>query len=355
MPELPVDLRSDTVTRPTEGMRRAIAGAEVGDDFRGEDPTVRALEQEVAGLLGHEAAVFVPSGTMGNNVALRALASPGSEVLVDHECHVVWYEMGALAALGGIQTRTFTSRRGIITPDVLADQLSVDPVGTNVNGDNYDRVRTAAVAIENTHVRSGGRAWRLAEMDALSSYLGGLGVALHCDGARLWNASVATGTPLDEYGRRCSTLSVCLSKSLGAPVGSLVVTDAARAERARALRRQLGGTMRQAGILAAAGLYALRHHVERLAEDHARAAMLARCLAEVAPSRVDVGSVETNIVLFEVRSANTFVAGVRAAGVLIGAITPTTIRVVTHLDVDDAQVARAAEVLRRLLAEDARP
>jgi threonine aldolase len=333
-------------------MRRAIAAAEVGDDFRGEDPSVRALEEQVAAMLGHEAAVFVPSGTMGNNVALRLLADRGSEVVVDRQCHVVSYEMGALAAIGGVQTRTFASERGMVTPALLAPLLSVDPEGPDANGGNYDRARTAAVAIENTHVYSGGRAWRLAELDGLATYLTAVGVALHCDGARIWNASVATGTPLEDYGRRCTTLSVCLSKSLGAPVGSLVVTDAARAEKGRRIRRQLGGTMRQAGLLAAAGTYALQHHIERLAEDHRRAAMLAQSLSEVAPARIDLSSVETNIVLFEVQAANAFVAQARAEGVLVGAISPTTVRVVTHLDVGDDEVGHGAEVLRALLEKD---
>jgi threonine aldolase len=352
MVSLPIDLRSDTVTQPDDGMRRAIYDAEVGDDHRGEDPTMRALEEHVAAILGHEAAIFVPSGTMGNNIALRLVATPGTEVLADTECHVVSYEMGALAAIGGIQTRTFVSRRGTVSPAALAPLVSVDPDGPNANGDNYARVTTSAVAIENTHVRSGGRAWRLGEVDALADFLGASSVALHCDGARIWNAAVATSTPLFEYGRRCTTLSVCLSKGLGAPVGSLVVTDAARAERARALRRQMGGTMRQSGLLAAAGLYALRHNIDRLTDDHARAAMLAKRLAEAAPTAVDLTAVETNIVLVEVGTSNSFVARARDEGVLVGAISPTVVRVMTHLDVDDEQVGRAAEILAKLLEQD---
>jgi threonine aldolase len=354
MPEPAVDLRSDTVTRPTRGMRTAMADAEVGDDHHGEDPTVRALEEEVAGRLAHEAAVFVPSGTMGNNIALRLLAEPGTEVLADNESHVVSHEMGALAAIGGIQTRTLVSDNGILRPEVVAGQLRVDPPGPGSNGSNYSLVTTRAVAIENTHVRSSGRAWRLGDIDALVRITGEVGVALHCDGARIWNASVATGIPLEEYGRRFSTLSVCLSKGLGAPVGSLVVTDTERSLRARALRRQLGGAMRQSGVLAAAGIYALHHHLERLAEDHARAAALAGRLAEVAPERVRAERVETNIVLFEVNAANGFVAEARAQGVLVGAISRTTVRAVTHLDLTDEGVATATDVLCSLLERDVR-
>jgi threonine aldolase len=348
----PIDLRSDTVTRPSEGMRRAMYNAEVGDDHRGEDPTMRALEERAADILGHDAAVFVPSGTMGNNIALRVVAERGTEVLADSECHVVSYEMGALAAIGGLQTRTFASVRGVITPGALEPLVSVDPAGPNVNGDNYARVPTSAVAIENTHVRSGGRAWPLADVKALAEFLRDLSVAFHCDGARIWNASVATGTKLAEYGRLHTTLSVCLSKGLGAPVGSLVVTDGERAEQARVLRRQLGGTLRQSGVLAAAGLYALEHNIERMAEDHANASFLARRLAEAAPASVDLSSVETNIVLFEVRAANTFVARARAEGVLVGAISSRVIRAVTHLDAPTSQVTTAAAVLAELLRQD---
>ena len=309
----PVDLRSDTVTRPTKAMRRAIADAEVGDDHYGEDPTVRMLEEEAAAMLGHQAALFVPTGTMGNNIALRLLAEPGTEVLADNDSHVVSYEMGSLAAIGGIQTRTLINDGGVLRPSAVAAQLRVDPLERSGKGSNYAMVTTRAVAIENTHVRSGGRPWRLPEIDALVDITGPVGVGLHCDGARIWNASVATGIALDEYGKRFSTLSVCLSKGLGAPVGSLVVSNADNIDRARLLRRQLGAAMRQVGIIAAGGLYAIRHHIDRLADDHRRAKELAAALAEAAPGCVDPTSVETNIVLFEVADANDFVARARDA------------------------------------------
>jgi threonine aldolase len=352
MPDAPIDLRSDTKTRPTPAMRAAMASAEVGDDWFGEDPTVRALEEEVAGLFGHEAAVFVPSGTMGNNIALRLLAEPGTEVIADNESHVVTYEMATLATIGGIQTRTLASAGGILPPAAVAAQLRSDPSGPTGGEYNYDMVETRAVAIENTHVRSGGRAWRLEEIDAIAELTGPVGIALHCDGARIWNASVVTGISLGDYGSRFATLSVCLSKGLGAPVGSLVVTSAERALRARSLRRQLGGAMRQCGIIAAGGLHALHHHLERLADDHRRAGELARALAARAPERVDPEQFETNIVLFEVREANTFVAEAARQGVLVGALSPTTVRAVTHLDVDDADVRAAGETLGAMLARD---
>lgn len=348
----PVDLRSDTVTRPTEGMRAAMAAAVVGDDHYGEDPTVNALEAQVAELFGHESAVFVPTGTMGNNIALRLLAAPGTEVLAEEEAHVVTYEMAGLAALGGVQTRTIPGSGGVFDPAALAPRLRVDPPGPNSSGDNYAMVATAAVAIENTHVHSGGRAWTLAEIDAVAAVTGPLGVPLHCDGARIWNAAAATGTPLSEYGSRFATLSVCLSKGLGAPVGSLVVTTAENEVRARAMRRQLGGAMRQVGVLAAAGIYALDHHLERLSEDHRRAHELAEALAEMAPGRVINRPTPTNMVLLEVSQANVFAHELAERGVLVGALTPTVLRFVTHLDLTDESMAYAAEVIRRLLAEE---
>jgi threonine aldolase len=334
-------------------MRHAMAVAEVGDDQYGEDPTVRLLEEEVAGCFGHEAAVFVPSGTMGNNIALRLLADPGTEILAGNDSHVVTYEMGALAAVGGIQTRTLVDDGGILLPAAVVPQLRVDPEGGGGDGTNYSMVETRAVAIENTHVRSGGRAWRLAEIDALVAVTAPVAVALHCDGARIWNASVATGIHLDEYGSRFATLSVCVSKGLGAPVGSLVVSSAQNARRARSIRRQLGGAMRQSGILAAGALYALHHHLERLVDDHRRAAMLAERLHEVAPDRIHADRVETNIVLFEVLDANRFVADAAERGVLVGAISSTTVRAVTHLDVTEQQIRAAGEVLSGLLEKDA--
>ncbi len=349
-PDRPVDLRSDTMTRPTPGMRAAMAAAEVGDDQYGEDPSVNALEAEVAAMLGKEAAVFVPTGTMGNNIALRLLAEPASEVLADEDAHVVNYEMGGLAAIGGIQTRTVHSERGVLDPAVVATQLRVDPPGRNHHGENYHMVPTRAVAVENTHVRSGGRSWTLEAIDALRAVTAPVGVSLHCDGARIWNAGLATGTKLEEYGPRFETLSVCLSKGLGAPVGSLVVTSADREARARYLRHQLGGAMRQSGVLAAAGSYALHHQLQRLEDDHRRAGELAAELAEAAPGCVVNWPVETNMVLVRVAEANVFAARLAEAGVLTGALSPTVLRLVTHLDVDDADIAYASEVIRRLLA-----
>jgi threonine aldolase len=326
----PVDLRSDTVTRPTDAMRAAMAAAEVGDDVYGEDPTVVALEERVAALLGHEAAVFVPSGTMSNQICLRLLVPSAGELLCDADAHVVTYEHGGAAQHGGIQSRTVPG--GLMTAAGVAAELRRPGWGT---------VPTAAVSVEQTHNRAGGAVHPLPVLQQIREATAAAGVLLHCDGARLWNAAVATGVPLEAYGRLFDTLSVCLSKGLGAPVGSLAVCDAARAEEARVLRKRLGGGMRQAGVLAAAGLFALDHHVERLAEDHARAGALARALG--------AGPVDTNLVLLSVPDARGAALAAAEQGVLVSAMGPQVLRLVTHLDVTDDDVTRAVEVLSPLL------
>ena len=330
----PVDLRSDTLTRPTAEMRAAMATAEVGDDVYGEDPTVRALEERTADLFGHEAAVFVPSGTMGNQVCLRLVVPPAEELVCDADAHVVTYEHGGAAQHGGISSRTVPG--GLMTAAVVEPYLR--PAG-------WGTVVTRAVSVEQTHNRSGGRVHPLADLVALRELTTAHAMALHCDGARIWNAAVATGTDLAEYGRLFDTLSVCLSKGLGAPVGSVVVTDAARATEARVLRKRLGGGMRQAGVLAAAGLHALEHHVERLAEDHRRAREIGAALG--------VDDVETNIVPLELDGTGwdgpRLAAAAREQGVLLSVVGPHRVRLVTHLDVDDAGAVRAAQVVSDLL------
>ncbi|CAN5256603.1 low-specificity L-threonine aldolase [soil metagenome] len=328
-----VDLRSDTVTRPTPGMLAAMVEAPLGDDVYAEDPTVNTLEAEVAELFGHQAALFVPSGTMGNQICLRLLAEPGQEILCDSEAHIVTYEMGAAAALFGLSTRTVLGERGRFELDAYVPQVRpADP----------HMVRTALIAVENTHNRGGGAVQPIAELKALRAYADDAGVAVHCDGARIWNAHVASGISLAEYGGLFDTLSVCLSKGLGAPVGSVVVADAERIAAARVLRKRLGGGMRQAGVLAAAGRYALAHHLDRLAEDHARALSLAMALGAEPP--------DTNIVVLTVDGdARALAAAARDEGVLISVVSPTRLRLLTHLDVDDDGVQQAAHVLRDLL------
>ena len=329
----PIDLRSDTVTRPTPGMRKAMAAAEVGDDVYGEDPTVNALEARVAELLGKEAAVWVPTGTMANQIALGSLAGQGEEIICDRNCHVVNYEGGAISALWGVQSLVVDGPRGIFTADAVRSALR------SSQGDHDPRQKV--VAVENTHNRGGGSIWPLAQLEAVADVAHGAGLAVHMDGARLWNAHVATGIPLLKWVEKADTVSVCLSKGLGAPAGSLVATTRERVKKVRRLRKRLGGGLRQAGVLAAGGMYALDHHLQRLSDDHESARKLAASVpfAWHAP--------QTNILLADVSDAPALVAAAKREGVLIHAVSATRIRAVTHLDFPLAQVEEAAARLRR--------
>ncbi|MGR7028026.1 threonine aldolase family protein [Geodermatophilus sp. URMC 62] len=330
-----IDLRSDTVTRPTPGVRRAMAEAEVGDDVYGEDPSIRALEERVADLFGHEAALFVPSGTMGNQIGMRLVCEPGQEVLCDAEAHVVTYEMGAAAAVFGISTRTVVSDGGLLDADALLAQVRPS--------DDWHLTATAAVAVENTHNRGGGRVQPLGQLQRLWDASRERGFAVHLDGARIWNAAAASGEDLATYGRLADTASVCLSKGLGAPVGSVLVASAERIAAGRLWRKRLGGGMRQAGVLAAAGLYALEHHLPRLAEDHEHAQVLAKRLG------VDPATVETNMVVLDDVAAPVVAEAAKARGVLVSQVSAHRIRLVTSLEVDRAAVDRAGDVLAALL------
>ena len=332
-----VDLRSDTLTRPTPEMRRVMAEAEVGDDVYREDPTVNALEERVAELLGHEAALFVPSGTMGNQIGLRLVCEPGQEVLGDADAHILTYEMGAAAALFGLSSRTVVSDGGRLSADQLIGQ--VRPHG------DWHLTATAAVAVENSHNRGGGLVQPLAELERLFTWSRTAGVNVHLDGARVFNAHVASGVPLSTYGQLADTASVCLSKGLGAPIGSVLVSSAERIAAGRLWRKRLGGGMRQVGVLAAAGLYALDHHVERLAEDHGHARLLADRLG------VDPATVETNMVLVQGVPAPAVAEAAKAQGVLVGQVSADRIRLVTHLDVDRAGIEHAAKVLTQVIAD----
>ncbi len=337
-----IDLRSDTVTQPTEGMRAAMADAKVGDDVYGEDPTVIELERRIAELLGHEAAVFTPTGSMANQLGLRLLVRPGEELLCDSDAHVVRAELGAAAAVSGITTRTWS------TPGSRLDSAKAAAMMRPDAGPHL--VSTTAVAVENTHNFGGGTVAPLAEIERLRELTTAAGVAMHLDGARLWNAHVASGVPLATYGQLFDTVSVCLSKGLGAPIGSGLAASAERIAEARVWRKRLGGGMRQVGVLAAAGLYALDHHVRRLADDHERAHRLAVACADAAPGCVDPKGVETNIVVLEVADAPGLVARCHDLGLRIGALDPTHARALTHLDVTDEDVDRAAKALAAALA-----
>jgi threonine aldolase len=336
-----IDLRSDTVTKPTPGMREAMAGAEVGDDVYAEDPTVNALEARVAALFGHEAALFTPTGSMANQIALQLQVPPAEELLCDADAHVVTYEIGAAAAIGGISTRTWSA---------VGANVDVDTVAAMIRPAGFHAVPTRAIAVEQTHNRGGGGVIPLETLRALREVADAHGLGLHCDGARIWHAHVAEQVPLATYGALFETMSVCLSKGLGAPVGSLVISSTERIARARLIRKRMGGGMRQVGVLAAAGDYALTHHVERLAIDHERARRLGEALAPFGV--VDAAAVRTNIVPLDLTTSSidalALGAAARERGVLVSVLGPRVARLVTHLDLDDAGVDRAIEVLTEL-------
>jgi threonine aldolase len=335
----PVDLRSDTLTAPTPAMRRAMAEAEVGDDLWRGDPTTARLEAAVAARFGREAALFVPSGTMGNQICLRLDAPPGTEVLAHEDNHIFWYEAGAAGWLSGIQLHALAGPRGQLDPAAVAARLRTAVYG----------VPTAAVAVEQTHNRGGGVVMPLGVLRELRSLTTGAGVRLHCDGARIWNASVASGTPLATYGGLVDSLSVCFSKGLAAPVGSAIVGDRELVEAARAARQLLGGGMRQSGVLAAAALVALETMVERLADDHANARATAEAVAAAVPGSVEPAGVETNIVLLASAAFGTdgpgLVERLAGLGVLAHATDPDRVRLVFHYEVDADDAERAAKAV----------
>jgi threonine aldolase len=343
-----VDLRSDTVTRPTPPMREAIARAAVGDDVFGDDPSINRLQETVAALLGKEAALFVPSGTMANQIAVNLLTAPGDEVLIGWGAHVMCFEGGAAAALSGVQFQALGERAPILGVFAAAD------VAAAIQPDNPHHPATRLVCLENTHNRAGGRVYPQAAIRAIAEVARARGLALHLDGARLWNAHVASGVALPELAAPFDTVSVCLSKGLGAPVGSLLCGSRALMARALRRRKMLGGGMRQAGLLAAAGLYALEHHVARLKDDHEHARHLAEALARQPGVAVDPSRVETNIVMWDLTpdaplDAPTFVERAARLGLLLHAAGPRRLRAVTHLDVDSAACARAAELAHEVL------
>lgn len=346
MSEFRADLLSDTLTTPSEGMRAAMAAARVGDDVFGEDPTVLELQERVAGLLGHEAGLFTPTGSLANQLGLRLHVSPGQELLADSGAHVVRAELGAAATFSGITSRTWRSERGRL--DVAA-ALELVTVGVGPY-----QVETALIVVENTHNFGGGTIVPLETIRELRSATTGLGVAMHLDGARLWNAHVATGVPLESYGREFDTVSVCLSKGLGAPIGSVLVGSRAAIDEARVWRKRYGAGMRQVGILAAAGLYALDHNIERLADDHARAARFAAAVAEAAPEALDRSTVESNIVMVDVAACGLGSAQAAAAllerSVRAYAVDARRLRFVWHLDVDDSATDHAIDAVRDVLA-----
>ncbi|MGH3079730.1 MAG: threonine aldolase family protein [Gaiellaceae bacterium] len=346
-----IDLRSDTQTQPTPGMREAIASAEVGDEQNREDPTVNRLEARAAELLGQPEAVFVPTATMANEIALRLHGEPGDEVLAEEHSHVLVAELGAPAALSGLLTRPLPGDRGRLSPDQIREQARM--------WDDRHTPMTRIVSIENTHNSSGGRVWPLEEVEAMAETCRELGLRLHLDGARLFNAAVALGVPSAEIARHADTVTICLSKGLGCPLGALVAGSSELMVRARRYKHLFGGAMRQAGIVAAAGVYAFDHHIERLAEDHARARRLAEGLAE-AGLPVDVDEVETNFVQLDVAplglTYTDALERLHQAGVgFSGTIHATKLRAVTHLGVTDDDIEQAIEIAPRALLDQRSP
>ncbi len=340
-----LDYRSDTMTRPTAPMRRAMAEAEVGDDVFQEDPTVRALQDQVAEMLGKEAALYLPSGSMSNQIAVLVHCRPGDEFLCEAGCHIYNYEQGAFAQLGGVVARTLPGQHGILHPDQFQD---------TIRPDDAHYVRTRLVCLENTHNRGGGRIQPYENVAAICRWARDNRLAAHLDGARLFNAVVATGIAAADWAAHFDTVSVCFSKGLGAPVGSALAGPRCLIEQAHRRRKCLGGGMRQAGIIAAGALYALEHHVSRLAEDHQHAAQLAGAIHQIPGLWLPVQEVDTNIVIFEVdpciATAKQFVEQLRRLGLLMLPVAPTRVRAVTHLGLPPTAAVKAASILRQAVA-----
>lgn len=340
-----IDLRSDTVTKPTDEMRKAMARAEVGDDVYGEDPTVNRLQDMAAAMLGKRFALFVPSGTMANQLAIRSHTQPGQEIIVESKSHVVRYEQGAAGALAGVQLHWVTGERGIMT---------VEQVEAAIRPNDAHSIPTALICIENTHNAGGGTIYPLSTIEKIRALAVRQGIPMHLDGARLFNAVAATTLPPTVYAQHFETVSLCLSKGLGAPVGSLLISNDQRLmDRARRFRRMYGGAMRQAGILAAAGIYALERHVARLKTDHEHAKKLARQLQHISAIQIAPQHVETNIVIFDIvdehRSPAELVAALKEHGVLINAVGGQSYRAVTHLHITNKQIDEAADVFANVL------
>ncbi len=340
-----IDLRSDTVTKPSPAMREAMTRAPVGDDVYGEDPTVNRLQEMAAALLGKPVALFVPSGIMANQLSIRVHTQPGNEVIVESRAHIVRYEHGAASALAGVQLNWVTGNRGLLDPDQV--EAAIRP------RDPYNPT-TALICLENTHNSGGGSIYPLATIERIRRVADAHDLPMHLDGARLFNAVVETGIPAADYAKHFQTVSFCLSKGLGAPVGSLIATDQATGERLRPIRRMYGGGMRQAGILAAAGIYALEHNIPRLKEDHEHARRLALRLQKIPGVSIAPDQVETNILVFDLpdtrRSAADIVADLKKAGVLLNPVGPRTFRAVTHLDVSGKDIEEAGQIFEDVLS-----
>lgn len=337
-----IDLRSDTVTRPSEAMRKAMYEAEVGDDVFKEDPTVNKLEEYAAELLGKEAALFVSSGVMGNQLCLNVLTQPGDEVICEKDCHIFNYESGSPAKLSGIQLHPIEGRGGAITAEQVEPLIRPESA--------YYMPRTRVIEIENTHNRAGGTIIDLDVIKNLSSLANKYNLFFHLDGARIWNASVATGISVKEYASYFGSVSCCLSKGLGAPVGSMIAGTKDFIREAYRVRKSWGGGMRQVGILAAAGLYALQNNIERLKEDHEKAKLFASSISQNSSLEIDLSAVQTNIVIFKPKkiSVELAVEKCRHEGLLLSVGKIDSLRAITHLDVSKTDIIKAIEILKRV-------
>jgi threonine aldolase len=341
-----LDFRSDTATKPTPAMRAAMAAAEVGDDMSGEDPTVNRLQERLAEMLGKEAAMFAPSGTMTNQIGVRVHCQPGDEFLCETHCHIYNYEQGAFAQLSGLAARTVEGEFGVLRLEQLTNLIR--PA-------DLHQVRTRLLCLENTHNRGGGRVLPYDEMASICAWAREHGLATHLDGARLFNAVVATGIPAIEWAQHFDTVSVCFSKGLGAPVGSALAGSASLMAKARRVRKLFGGAMRQAGIIAAGALYSLDHHIDRLADDHRNAQALAAAIRKIDGLELRPEKIDTNLVIFRVHprlgTSPELVTRLAERGLLMGAFGGQMIRAVTHLDVSRQDVDQAAQILAEVVAE----
>jgi threonine aldolase len=340
-----IDLRSDTVTKPTPGMRKAMMDAEVGDDVFGEDPTVNTLQEKVAKLLNKEAVIFVCSGTMANQLAIRAQTHHGDEVIIDSEAHTFNYEGGGGAALSGVQLHPLRGDRGVLDPSQIEDAIRPH---------DHHFAPTRLVCLENTHNRAGGRVYPIGKIRETHKLTKRYGLAMHLDGARLLNASAASGISPDTYVRYFDSVSICLSKALGAPIGSVIAGSREFIDRVHRFRKMFGGGMRQVGIIAAAGIYALDHHIDRLTLDHANAKRLAQGLSQIDGINIDLSSVETNIIVFDISDMDIdphrIVASLKERKILMIPFGKTLIRAVTHLDVNAEGIERAIEITAKVFS-----
>jgi threonine aldolase len=344
-----IDLRSDTVTLPTAAMRQAMATAEVGDDVFGEDPTVNQLQHRMASLLGKEAALFMPSGTMANQVAIKTHIQPGDEIIIEQESHIFYYECAATAVISGGQFRCLPGERGILSAEAIAKVIRPSDI---------HQPPSRLICLENSHNRGGGSIYSLDNLTAIAKLAAERGLRVHLDGARLFNAALAAGTTVKELAGKADSVFIALSKGLGAPAGSVLCGTADFVEMALRFRKMLGGGMRQVGILAAAGLHALDHHLDHLEKDHENAKRLARGLGQMTAIQIDQEEVLTNIVLFDVANtgmdADTLVQGLAPEGVLLIPFGPSMVRAVTHLDISTADIDKALEIIAHFLKSSAR-